>query len=178
MTKLRRYDIIAEQLRKLLFMEDFSMSTYMAKKETVERKWYIIDAANKPLGRTAATVATILRGKHRPEFTPHVDCGEFVIVINCEKAVLTGNKLDSEVLSHTLRLHRRTQGDFLQYADGYQARACYGRSLSRVCFPRTASEQRALRAFAGLSRSRARVSRHRSPFRTKLDFELLRKEVI
>ena len=69
------------------------MSTYMAKKETVERKWYIIDAANKPLGRTAATVATILRGKHRPEFTPHVDCGEFVIVINCEKAVLTGNKL-------------------------------------------------------------------------------------
>ena len=66
------------------------MSTYMAKKETVERKWYIIDAANKPLGRTGATVATILRGKHRPEFTPHVDCGEFVIVINCEKAVLTG----------------------------------------------------------------------------------------
>ena len=72
------------------------MSTYMAKKETVERKWYIIDAANKPLGRTAAAAATILRGKHRPEFTPHVDCGEFVIIINASKAVLTGKKLDQK----------------------------------------------------------------------------------
>ena len=54
------------------------MSTFMAKKETVERKWYVIDAAGKPLGKTAAAAATILRGKHRPEFTPHVDCGEFV----------------------------------------------------------------------------------------------------
>ena len=76
------------------------MSTYMAKKETVERKWYIIDAANKPLGRTAAAAATILRGKHRPEFTPHVDCGEFVIVINASKAVLTGNKLDNKFYRH------------------------------------------------------------------------------
>ena len=76
------------------------MSTYMAKKETVERKWYIIDAANKPLGRTAATVATILRGKHRPEFTPHVDCGEFVIVVNAEKAVLTGKKLEKKFYRH------------------------------------------------------------------------------
>ena len=76
------------------------MSTYMAKKETVERKWYIIDAANKPLGRTAATVATILRGKHRPEFTPHVDCGEFVIVINASKAVLTGKKLEQKYYRH------------------------------------------------------------------------------
>ena len=73
------------------------MSTYMAKKETVERKWYIIDAANKPLGRTAAAAATILRGKHRPEFTPHVDCGEFVIIINASKAVLTGKKLENKV---------------------------------------------------------------------------------
>ncbi|NLK39847.1 MAG: 50S ribosomal protein L13 [Clostridiales bacterium] len=72
------------------------MSTYMAKKETIERKWYVIDAAGKPLGRTAAAVATILRGKHRPEFTPHVDCGEFVIVINAAKAVLTGRKLDQK----------------------------------------------------------------------------------
>lgn len=72
------------------------MSTFMAKKETLERKWYIIDAADKPLGKTATLVATILRGKHRPEFTPHVDCGEFVIVINAEKAVLTGNKLDQK----------------------------------------------------------------------------------
>ena len=72
------------------------MSTYMAKKETVERKWYIIDAANKPLGRTAAAAATILRGKHRPEFTPHVDCGEIVIIINASKAVLTGKKLEQK----------------------------------------------------------------------------------
>lgn len=76
------------------------MSTFMAKAETVERKWYVIDAANKPLGKTAVEVATILRGKHRPEFTPHVDCGEFVIVINAEKAVLTGNKLEQKKYYH------------------------------------------------------------------------------
>ena len=70
------------------------MSTYMAKKETVERKWYVIDAADQPLGKTAVKAATILRGKHRPEFTPHVDCGEFVIIINASKAVLTGKKLE------------------------------------------------------------------------------------
>ena len=72
------------------------MSTYMAKKETVERKWYIIDAAGKPLGKTAAAAATILRGKHRPEFTPNVDCGEFVVIINAAKAVLTGKKLEQK----------------------------------------------------------------------------------
>ena len=72
------------------------MSTYMAKVETVERKWYVIDAAGKPMGRTAAAAATILRGKHRPEFTPHVDCGEFVIIINANKAVLTGRKLEQK----------------------------------------------------------------------------------
>ena len=72
------------------------MSTYMAKVETVERKWYVIDAAGKPLGKTAVAAATILRGKHRPEFTPHVDCGEFVIIINADKAVLTGKKLEQK----------------------------------------------------------------------------------
>ena len=72
------------------------MSTYMAKVETVERKWYVIDAAGKPLGRVAVAAANILRGKHRPEFTPHVDCGEFVIVINADKAILTGNKLEQK----------------------------------------------------------------------------------
>ena len=69
------------------------MSTFMANKATVVRKWYILDAAEKPLGRTAATAATLLRGKHKPDYTPHVDCGDFVIVINADKAVLTGNKL-------------------------------------------------------------------------------------
>ena len=72
------------------------MSTFMAKQETIERKWYILDAAGKPLGKTAAAAATILRGKHRPEFTPHVDCGEFVIIINADKAVLTGKKLEQK----------------------------------------------------------------------------------
>ena len=72
------------------------MSTYMAKVETVERKWYVLDAAGKPMGRVAAAAANILRGKHRPEFTPHVDCGEFVIIINADKAVLTGKKLEQK----------------------------------------------------------------------------------
>ena len=69
------------------------MSTYMAKNETIERKWYILDAAGKPLGRTAATAAALLKGKHKVEYTPHVDCGDYVIIINAGKAVLTGNKL-------------------------------------------------------------------------------------
>ncbi len=60
------------------------------------RKWYIIDAADRPLGRTAAIVATILRGKNKPTFAPHVDCGDHVIVINCEKAILTGRKLEQK----------------------------------------------------------------------------------
>ena len=68
------------------------MSTYMAHKETVTRKWYILDAAGKPLGRTAATAATLLRGKHKPEYTPNVDTGDFVIVINAGEAILTGKK--------------------------------------------------------------------------------------
>lgn len=69
------------------------MSTFMANNATVVRKWYILDAAGKPLGRTAATAAVLLRGKHKPTYTPHVDCGDFVIVLNSDKAVLTGNKL-------------------------------------------------------------------------------------
>ena len=72
------------------------MSTYMAKAETLERKWYVLDAAGKPLGRVAVAAANILRGKHRPEFTPHVDCGEFVIIINADKAVLTGRKMEQK----------------------------------------------------------------------------------
>ena len=72
------------------------MSTFMQKPAEIERKWYIVDAANKPLGKTAVAAATILRGKHRPEFTPHVDCGEFVIIVNADKAILTGKKLDQK----------------------------------------------------------------------------------
>ena len=72
------------------------MSTFMANKGNIVRKWYILDAAGKPLGKTATVAATLLRGKHKPEFTPHADCGDFVIVINADKAVLTGKKLDQK----------------------------------------------------------------------------------
>lgn len=72
------------------------MSTFMANKGNIERKWYILDAAGKPLGKTATVAATLLRGKHKPEYTPHADCGDFVIVINAEKAVLTGKKPDQK----------------------------------------------------------------------------------
>ena len=76
------------------------MSTTMAKKETVQRKWFVLDAAGKPLGRTAATAAKLLRGKHKVDFTPAVDCGDYVIIVNVDKAVLTGNKLDQKTYYH------------------------------------------------------------------------------
>jgi len=73
------------------------MSTYMANEKAIERKWYVIDAAGKPMGHTAATAAAILRGKHKPTFTPHVDTGDYVIILNSDKAVLTGRKLDQKM---------------------------------------------------------------------------------
>ncbi len=76
------------------------MSTFMANKDNIVRKWYVLDAAGKPLGKTAATAATLLRGKHKPEFTPHADCGDYVIILNAEKAVLTGKKLDQKFYRH------------------------------------------------------------------------------
>ena len=77
-------------------MEVLIMSTFMAKPAEVQRKWYIVDAAGRPLGRTAAKVADLLRGKGKPEFTPHVDCGDHVVVINAADAVLTGKKLEKK----------------------------------------------------------------------------------
>ena len=77
-----------------------AMKSYIAKPEQVERKWYVVDAAGKPLGRVASQVASILRGKNKPIFTPHVDTGDFVIIINAEKVVLTGKKLDQKMLRH------------------------------------------------------------------------------
>jgi large subunit ribosomal protein L13 len=68
----------------------------MANENTIERKWYILDAAGKPMGRTATLAADLLRGKLKPTFTPNVDCGDFVVIINAEKAVLTGNKLEKK----------------------------------------------------------------------------------
>ncbi len=76
------------------------MSTTLLKKETVQRKWYILDAADRPLGRTAAVAAKLLRGKHKVDFTPHVDCGDYVIIINADKAILTGNKGEDKYYRH------------------------------------------------------------------------------
>ena len=72
------------------------MSTFMANKGNIVRKWYVLDAAGKPLGKTVAAAANLLRGKLKPEYTPHADCGDFVIIINAEKAVLTGKKLEQK----------------------------------------------------------------------------------
>ena len=73
------------------------MKSYMQKKETVERKWYVIDAEGKTLGRIATKAAHVLRGKHKPTFTPHIDCGDNIIIINAEKVNLTGNKLENKM---------------------------------------------------------------------------------
>ena len=72
-------------------------NTFMQRKEDVVRNWYVIDAEGVALGRLATKVATVLRGKHKPTYTPHVDCGDFVIVVNASKVVLTGNKLDNKI---------------------------------------------------------------------------------
>ena len=76
------------------------MNTYMANAQTVERKWYVVDAEGMVLGRLASQVANILRGKHKPIYTPHVDTGDHVIVVNADKIVLTGKKLDQKVYYH------------------------------------------------------------------------------
>ena len=76
------------------------MSTYMPKAGDITRKWYVIDAAGKPMGKVAVEAARLLRGKHKPIFTPHADCGDHVIIINAEKAVLTGNKLNQKMYYH------------------------------------------------------------------------------
>ena len=76
------------------------MSTYMPKAEDINRKWYLLDGAGKPLGKVAAEAATLLRGKHKPTFAPHADCGDNVIIINAEKIILTGNKLQQKKFYH------------------------------------------------------------------------------
>ena len=76
------------------------MSTYLQNPAKVERKWYVIDAAGKPLGRVAAKAAVLLNGKHKVTYTPNVDCGDHVVIINCDKAVLTGSKLDKKFYHH------------------------------------------------------------------------------
>ena len=102
------------------------MKTYMAKPQTVEQKWYLVDATDMPLGRLASQVASILKGKNKPEYTPHVDTGDHVIVINSDKVVLTGNKLsDKKHYHHTGYIGglkevgydelMRTKSDFVVY---------------------------------------------------------------
>ena len=76
------------------------MSTFMANKDTVKRNWYVLDAAGKPMGKVAVEAARLLRGKHKPIFTPHADCGDHVIIINADKVGLTGNKLDQKMYYH------------------------------------------------------------------------------
>jgi len=76
------------------------MKSYIAKPEEVQRKWYVVDAEGKALGRVASQVASILRGKNKPTYTPHVDTGDYVIIINSEKVILTGKKLDQKMLRH------------------------------------------------------------------------------
>jgi large subunit ribosomal protein L13 len=76
------------------------MKSYIAKPGTFQTKWYVVDAAGKPLGRVASQVASVLRGKNKPEFTPNVDTGDFVIIINAEQVVLTGKKLDQKMMRH------------------------------------------------------------------------------
>ncbi len=73
------------------------MQTYLAKPEDIQRKWFVVDAEGKTLGRLATVVASVLRGKHKPTFTPNVDCGDHVIIINAEKVVLTGNKMEDKI---------------------------------------------------------------------------------
>ena len=84
------------------------MGTYTAKPAEVERAWWVVDATDQPLGRLASQVASVLRGKHKPTFTPHVDTGDFVIVINAQKVKLTGNKLDKKMY----RTHSGIPGGF------------------------------------------------------------------
>ena len=76
------------------------MTSFMEKKETVVRNWYVIDAKGKPLGKVAAKAAHMLRGKHKPTYTPNVDCGDYIIIINAKEVKLTGNKLDQKMYRH------------------------------------------------------------------------------
>ena len=112
------------------------MSTYMPKAGDITRSWYVLDAEGKTLGSIAAEAAHLLRGKHKPTFAPHADCGDFVIVVNVEKMVLTGNKLEKKRFSTRL-LWLRSLSSYLK------------RQL-RECFPLTQSEQNLLQDFTSI----------------------------
>src|SRR5690554_3877789 len=92
--------------------------TFMANAQNVEHKWYVVDATDAVLGRFATQVASILRGKHKPYFTPHVDCGDYVIIVNAEKVALTGNKLEGKIYyrysGYSSGLKKRTAAEMLR----------------------------------------------------------------
>lgn len=127
------------------------MSTTMAKAAEVVRKWYILDAAGKPMGRTAATAAALLRGKHKVTYTPNADTGDFVIIINCEKAVLTGNKLTQKYY----RTHSGYAGGLkeVQYKTLMETRPDFAMSLAvKRMIPRNVqgrNQLRRLKVFKG-----------------------------
>lgn len=111
--------------------KEINMNTFMPKKETVDRKWYIVDAEGANLGRLATQVATILKGKHKVTYTPHVDCGDYVIVINASKINLTGKKLSDKMYYNHSRyaggLRERTAGEMLEkYPEEMVERAIKG----------------------------------------------------
>ena len=119
------------------------MKSYMQKRETVERKWYVVDATDMPLGRLASKVATILRGKNKAIYTPHIDCGDYVVIINCEKVKLTGNKLTDKIYYIHSRyaggLRERTAKEMLErYPEEMVEKAIKGmlphNRLGRACF--------------------------------------------
>ena len=129
------------------------MNTFMQKKETVERNWYVIDAEGVNLGRLASKVATVLRGKHKPTFTPHVDCGDYVIVINASKVNLTGNKLNDKMYYNHSRyaggMRERTAATMIEkYPEEMVERAVkgmlphnrLGRQMSKKLFVYAGSE--------------------------------------
>ncbi len=106
-------------------------NTYMQKKETVERKWYVVDAKGQNLGRVAAKVAMVLQGKHKPTYTPHIDCGDYVIVVNASKVNLTGNKLNDKIYynhsGYTGGLRERTAKEMKEnYPEEMMERAIKG----------------------------------------------------
>ena len=107
------------------------MTSYMQKKETVERKWYVIDAEGKSLGRVATLAATYLRGKNKPTYTPHIDCGDYIIIINASKVNLTGNKLEKKMYyNHSMYqggLRERTAKEMIEkYPEEMMERAIKG----------------------------------------------------
>ena len=107
------------------------MTSYMQKKETVERKWYVIDAEGKSLGRVASLAATYLRGKNKPTYTPHIDCGDYIIIINANKVKLTGNKLENKMYynhsMYTGGLRERTAKTMIEkYPEEMMERAVKG----------------------------------------------------